>query len=322
LKEWKTPIILFLITLFTTTVTGASFVGAPFSELHRGLSFSVPLLIILLTHEMGHFLAAKYHNVAVSPPYFIPIPPQIGIGTFGAVIRIREPIASKQALMDIGAAGPLAGLIMTIPILIYGIYLSPVSHVPLISDVSIMSEGNSLLYLSLKFFVHGEFLPSGGKDILMHPIAFAGWIGLLITMINLIPVGQLDGGHVAFAWFGDKYKKYSKKLHKLLPIMGIGVFIYVASDVLFTETIKVEAGKLMGFSYKAQSFGNAVGAGISSAMPWFIWPLILYVLTRISGGIIHPPVGKDKLGKRGKILAIITFIMFILIFMPIPMRIS
>ncbi|MBU1239282.1 site-2 protease family protein, partial [Myxococcota bacterium] len=237
-KEWRVPLLLFFITLVTTTLTGASYAGAGPGQWHKGLWFSIPLIAILLTHEMGHYLAAKKHNVSTSPPWFIPLPPSIGIGTLGAVIRIREPITSRNALMEIGAAGPIMGLLVAIPVLIIGVALSEVKHIPLVSHMEVISEGNSLLYLFVKYIVHGTFLPFAGRDIMMHPVAFAGWIGLLITMINLIPVGQLDGGHIAFAWFGDRYGSFSRKLHAFLPVFGLGVFAYVLSQDAINHSLK------------------------------------------------------------------------------------
>jgi membrane-associated protease RseP (regulator of RpoE activity) len=321
MDEWRVPLLLFSLTLMTTTLTGAAYVGAPIHQWYRGLFFSIPLILILLTHEMGHYLAAKKHGVNVSPPWFIPLPPFIGIGTLGAVIRIREPITSRNALLEIGAAGPIWGLMVAVPILILGVFLSPTVNLPLLSGGNVISEGNSILYMLIKLTVHGSFLPVGSKDIMMHPIAFAGWIGLLITMINLIPVGQLDGGHVAFAWFGDKYKKVSRKIHTFLPVFGFGIFVYVAAGEVIKNQLKSATALLWGVDgFINPSFLTALGSGISAAMPWFIWPMILLILRKLSGGLVHPPVGKDKLSKKSKIIAIVTAVLFILIFMPVPMR--
>ncbi len=316
-REWRIPILLFLLTLVTTTLTGAAYAGAGLSEWYRGLSFSIPLIAILLTHEMGHYLAAKKHGVATSPPWFIPLPPAIGIGTLGAVIRIREPITSRNALMEIGAAGPLMGMLVALPVLIIGVALSEVKQIPLASQVEVISEGNSLLYVLVKYVIHGSFLPFAGRDIMMHPVAFAGWIGLLVTMINLIPVGQLDGGHIAFAWFGDRYSRFSRRLHAFLPLFGVGVFLYVFASDAITGTLKSSMSLLVtGTGLSRDAFTTA----ISAAMPWFIWPFVLIILRKLGGDEIHPPVGPDKLTRRSRVIALATAVLFLLIFMPIPMR--
>ena len=315
-KEWLVSAFLFLLTLVTTTLTGAAYAGYDYSDWQKGLVFSIPLLLILFTHEMGHYLAAKKHKIKVSPPYFIPLPPSFGIGTMGAVIKIKEKIASRNALMDVGAAGPLAGLFVAIPVLIYGIYLSPVSNIP--QNFQGFTEGNSVLYLSLKYLIHGMILPSGNKDIMMHPTAFAGWIGLLVTMINLIPIGQLDGGHVFYAWFGDKYSKYSKLVHIFLPVLGILVTVYVTAENYFYKNLNF----IVSNGFTAPQITDSFLDGISAAMPWFMWSLILIVLKYLSGGISHPPVGDDPLTSGRKVLAWIIAVVFALIFMPIPMRMS
>ena len=151
------------------------------TELQTGWVFSVPLMAILLAHEFGHFFAGRYHRVDVSPPYFIPIPFFL-LGTLGAVIQIRERIRSRNALLDIGAAGPLAGLAVALPVIIYGIATSPVEPLP---EGPYMLEGRSLLYLGLLSWLKGP-IPEG-YDIMLTPTALAGWAGLLVTMINLLP---------------------------------------------------------------------------------------------------------------------------------------
>ncbi len=319
--DWRLSLLLFALTLVTTTLTGAAYVGAPLAQWYHGLSFSLPLVTILLTHEMGHYLAAKRRGVSTSPPYFLPLPPSIGIGTLGAVIRIREPITSRNALMEIGAAGPLMGLTVAIPVLVVGVLLSEVKEIPLVSQMQVMSEGNSLLYLFVKYVVHGSFLPFYGRDIMMHPVAFAGWIGLLITMINLIPVGQLDGGHIAFAWFGDRYTTFSKKLHRALPLLGAVVFCTLLAGDLVRNSTK---NALLHLTGQGGSYGlsKALVSAFSSSLPWFVWPLILLVLQRLSGGMVHPPVGSDPLTRRSRVIALVTLLLFILIFMPVPMRIQ
>ncbi|UCG23728.1 MAG: site-2 protease family protein [Chloroflexota bacterium] len=169
-------------------------------DLWLGLPYCLSLMTILGAHELGHYFAARYHKVPVTLPYFIPLPLP-PIGTLGAFIRLKAPVTSKRALLDVGAAGPLAGLVFAIPILIYGLSTSPVEPLP---DGSYYLEGNSIFYALAKLAVKGQLLPNGSQDVLLSQVAWAGWVGLLVTGLNLIPVGQLDGGHIAYALFGER----------------------------------------------------------------------------------------------------------------------
>jgi len=322
LTDWRTPILLFGLTVVTTTLAGAAYVGAGADRWWEGLPFSLPLLAILLTHELGHFLVARRHDVDVSPPYFIPLPPMLGIGTLGAVIRIREPIASRNALLRIGAAGPLSGFVVALGVLVAGIILSPVETLPPDNTMGLLTEGNSVLYAGLKYVVHGEFLPGARRDLMMHPMAFAGWIGLFITMINLIPVGQLDGGHVAFAWFGDRYRRVSGKVHALLPAFGLVVFAWVTLDEAARLRDRGILAALGGSPVPGVSWEAALATGFGAAMPWFMWPALLWLLQRLSGGEAHPPVGADALTRWSRRAAWAVALLFLLIFMPVPMRVS
>ena len=162
-----------------------------------GWMFAVPLLTILLFHEFGHYFAARLHRVPASLPYFIPIP--LSLGTFGAIIAMPERIRSRNVLLDFGAAGPLAGLVVALVVLTIGLSLSPVLPLP---DTGYMQEGQSLLYLGLKYLVLGP-IPEG-YDVALHPTAAAGWAGLLLTVLNLIPYGQLDGGHISYSVLGSR----------------------------------------------------------------------------------------------------------------------
>jgi membrane-associated protease RseP (regulator of RpoE activity) len=274
---------LLLATCLTTTLAG-------------GPEFAATLMSILLAHEMGHFVVARRHGVSVSWPYFIPLP--IGLGTLGAIIRMREPVKSRDALVEIGAAGPLAGLAVAVPCLVWGLSVSEVgSVVP-----GGMLEGNSLAYLALKYAVKGEILPGGGRDIFLGPVAFAAWVGLLITMINLIPIGQLDGGHIAYGYFGERHDRVAGRLYTALVPIGLIVLFAVAH----------EAG--------GAGVGDALAAGIGAAAPWFVWTLMLGGMRRMAGGRWHPPVGDEPLGPRGRFVARLTAIVFFLIFVPVPFR--
>ena len=214
-------IILFILTIGTTLLAGALQQGVnPLQEpgqIVKGLPFSIALLFILLSHEMGHYLASKKYHVDATLPYFIPAP--TFIGTFGAVIKMRSPVHSKKVLFDIGAAGPLAGVIVTLPILIIGLKLSVVKIIeaPLEGQLIL---GTSLILSFLTKVVLGN-LPDT-YHIIIHPLGFAGWIGLLVTSLNLMPVGQLDGGHIAYAVLGRKSQIISRVV--IIALLGLGIW--------------------------------------------------------------------------------------------------
>jgi len=186
-----------------------------------GLPFTVGLLGILLAHEAGHYLVARRLGIAASLPHFIPMPLSL-FGTMGAIIRVRSPMRDRRQVLAMGAAGPLAGLVIAVPILILGLMRSQVAEI--MPTTGTFVEGNSLLYAGLKRLIFGEFLPSGGRDVFLHPLAFAGWAGLLLTGLNLIPAGQFDGGHVAYALLGERARWLSR----------LAVFATVALGLLWS----------------------------------------------------------------------------------------
>lgn len=200
------PRVALALILFGLTLLSCLFAGAQMVEglvavnwnLLDGLPFAATLLTILLAHEFGHYLTARRLGSPTSLPYFIPLPISI-FGTLGAVITAGAPIRNRRHLLAIGAAGPLAGLVLAIPLLWIGLGMSQVQPLPA-GPYSL--EGNSLLYAAMKVLMFGRFLPSGGEDVFIHQVAFAGWAGLLVTGLNLLPVGQLDGGHIAYALLG------------------------------------------------------------------------------------------------------------------------
>ena len=210
-------VILFIVTFITTLVAGTFLAGGnPVKnppDILLGFMFSIPLLSILAVHEMGHYTAARRHGVAVTPPYFIPAPSFIG--TFGAFIKIKSPVPHRNALMDIGAAGPIAGAVVAVPILIVGLGLSVLRPSSGLAGIPL---GESLLFRAAQYVVFGD-VPKG-FDVVLHPVAFAGWIGLLVTALNLLPSGQLDGGHIAYALFGAGYTKVARAVPFLLLPMG------------------------------------------------------------------------------------------------------
>lgn len=295
---------LFLATFLTTTAAGALYVhGQDIRPIADGLPYSVPLLMILVCHEFGHYFTARAHGVDASLPFFIPLPPGLGLGTMGAVIGMRNVTRDRRKLIDIGAAGPLAGLGMAIPVILYGLSLSKVG--PAVPHS--IQEGNSLLYASLKFISKGAWLPGGNQDVFMHPTAWAGWAGLLVTMINLLPIGQLDGGHIATAYFGNEYRRVARRLHRLLPVAALGVFGWVYL------TVRREAGA---------RWDTAEGALIAfgAALPWMVWYLIVAGVGRLGGGPDHPAVDEQPLPRSRRFLFWVVVAAFIGIFMPVPYR--
>jgi membrane-associated protease RseP (regulator of RpoE activity) len=309
--------VLFLVTLASVLFSGLLNGGAylfpdarDISELdllsppvlQLGLLFAAAFLGILVTHEFGHYLAARYHGTAVTLPYFLPLPGS-QLGTLGAFIRLKAPPRNRRVLLDIGMAGPLAGLVIAIPVVLIGLALSKVVTLPSSAAgfSQITLEGNSIGYLLAKFIVTGQLLPApvsyggippllywaryivlgtpvplGGQDVLLHPLAWAGWTGLLVTALNLIPAGQLDGGHALYVLFGRKTAA------RLWPVLLI----------------------LMAFL-------GTVWTG------WWIWAALLFVLGRVYATPLDDITPLDP-GRR--LIAWSGLILFVLLFTPIPFR--
>jgi membrane-associated protease RseP (regulator of RpoE activity) len=246
-----------------------------------------------LTHEFAHYLFARHHRVNASLPHFIPMPLLTPFGTMGAVIVMRDRIKSKNALLDIGASGPIAGMVVAIPIILYGLAHSEIIQLTQSGD----QEGNSVLYWLAKRIAVGP-IPVG-SDVLMSPMAFAGWTGLFVTMLNLLPVGQLDGGHVAYALFGPRQNTYSRRFrYALLLLVPINLILH-------------RPDLHQGFQW------SAWGTAFSAASPWLGWFVILSLLERFSGGG-HPPTEPGDLSPMRRVIAIGTLILFVLLFMPTP----
>jgi membrane-associated protease RseP (regulator of RpoE activity) len=255
--------------------------------LFLALLYSGVLMIILVGHELGHYLTCRRYGLEATLPYFIPAPNIIG--TFGAFIKIKSPISRKQELFDVGAAGPLAGFVLALPALLVGLACSKV--VPFPSGEGSLSLGEPML-LKLAAGLFFGHIPAGA-DIVLHPVGFAGWVGLLVTALNLFPVGQLDGGHVAYALVGRKRKFVSSTA--LGAFLVLGVFFFVG---------------------------------------WFVWGIagLLFVLVRRTGRprplhrlairLKHPPVQDEDvpLGRGRTILAAIVIAIFILSFIPDPIK--
>jgi membrane-associated protease RseP (regulator of RpoE activity) len=221
-NAYRLPLLLFLLTVVTTLIAGSSFYVS-YEELldnprliTTGIPFACSLLSILLAHEMGHFITSRRYRVDVTLPYFIPAPTLFG--TLGAVIKMRSAIRKKTMLLDIGAAGPLAGIAIAVPLVIWGLYKSQVIQVTA-GTQSYLFFGDSLLFKLLSYLIVGT-VPEG-YDIMLSPIAFAGWVGFLVTSLNLMPMGQLDGGHIAYALFGRGQRIVSRVFVGVLVVMGI-----------------------------------------------------------------------------------------------------
>ncbi len=215
-------IVLFVLTFFSTLVVGALHDGVdifkdPFG-LYRGLPFSVTLLCILLSHELSHYLLSRRHRVEATLPYFIPAPTLFG--TLGAFIKMKSPIETRNALMDIGASGPIAGFVLSVAATAAGLFFSKVVQVQ--PTEGMITLGDSLLFRGLSWVILGN-IPQN-HDVFLHPVALAGWIGFFVTSINLLPIGQLDGGHIAYALLGERHAFLSKILAGVMAAMGLFVW--------------------------------------------------------------------------------------------------
>jgi membrane-associated protease RseP (regulator of RpoE activity) len=302
---------LFLLTLFSVLFAGSLYnYTGPASEntleaiwlilknIGNGWPFAVSMLAILLAHEFGHYLAARYHKTAVTLPYFLPFPFS-PFGTMGAFIQLQQPPKNKNVLHDIGIAGPLAGLVVAIPVLLFGLLTSEINRLPGVLPAGQGFEGNSILYLLMKFAVYGQWLPqpihyagvspalywiqyfftgfplpSGGLDVTLNAVAWAGWAGLLVTALNLIPAGQLDGGHLM-------YVLLEKNVRKLLPL----IFVVLMG---------------LGFAWSG----------------WWFWAFLLFLLGRNHA---EPLDQITPLDPRRKAVAIFGLIIAALVFTPVPL---
>jgi membrane-associated protease RseP (regulator of RpoE activity) len=268
---WRVPVVhggLLLATLVsTTTVFYFTATAEPdgLDRLVEALFFSVPALLILGAHEMGHFLMARHHGVETSWPYFLPSP--FAFGTFGAVIRLKGRIPSRNALLDIGAAGPLAGLLVALPMLVVGVQLSHVMPAPLVApfppNLSLLGlaaeaghwmrhqlDGTSPAPQTMEYAFYGDNLLTwgltrlrfgrlpAGSDLFVHPVFMAAWFGMLVTMLNLLPVGQLDGGHVLRALLGKRAEQLGPHLASALLILALlGSFTWLVWFFLVTRVV-------------------------------------------------------------------------------------
>lgn len=297
-------IILFIFTFFTTSIAGVFWANRDPYELSNfsaGLTYSVLILLVITTHEFGHYFAAKFHNVPVTLPYYIPFPFIFlnPFGTMGAVIRMKSQYYSRKALLDIGAAGPIAGWITSVIILIIGFTnLPPLKYLyelhPEYSvtgiPVSGFTFGYSLIFLAFeKIFTSSPavFMPPM-NEVYHYPFLCVGWFGLLITSLNMMPIGQLDGGHISYAMFGDKHRYVAYFFFTLLLIFGL---------LGLLPLLNISTG-----------FGS---------LNWLVWALLIFFVIKIK----HPPTyseSEEPLGKGRMLTGWFTFFIFIISFCPVP----
>ncbi len=329
-KKYAIHILLFVITFFTTTLAGVQWLMKDFTNPANwvyGLSYSIPLLLFLSAHEFGHYFAAKYHNVKATLPYYIPIflPFFVNFGTFGAVIKTQSPIPNRKALFDIGVAGPIAGFIVSLGILIYGLYnLPPIDYIYSIHPEYLtqyngaipgngLHFGDTLLYfiLSELFANPNGFLPPM-NEIYHYPFLCVGWFGLFVTALNLIPIGQLDGGHITYAMFGNQHRKIARSAWWLMFMMGL-FSLLGGLETLLREDMNNTAFELMKLLiYPPLKF-------IRENLPWLYssWEgwLIWAIITKFFIKLDHPPIydseelspGRKKLGWIAILILISSF---------------
>ena len=326
---WRLNLLLLLATFGTTTLSYAISFADPalgphlLAQLGAALTYSVPVLLILGSHEMGHYVFCRWYGVRATLPYFIPAPPIVLSGTFGAVIRMRPPIPSRRALFDIGIAGPIAGFIVAVPVLVYGLMTARVQAMPE-EPGGYLLFGDSILTTVLTHLLHGP-IPDG-STLLANGPTIAGWFGLLVTAMNLFPVGQLDGGHVTFALSPGLARSVSR-------FLVTGMVVLVAASLLAPLTplwplgaaLAVTARELWPRLNPGLRRFAALGAvilvgwcivhGVFTA--WLLWTVVLVVLGRRP----HPPVENASVppGPLRVGLAVLALVIFVLCFMPFPL---
>ncbi|MCF8306385.1 MAG: site-2 protease family protein [Ignavibacteriales bacterium] len=303
---------LFVITFITTLIAGVEWTtGKPgpyeLSFLLNGLTYAIAILFFLTVHEFGHYFAARYHKVEVTFPYYIPFPPLPGFfnfGTMGAVIKTKSPVRNNIAMFDIGASGPIAGFIACIIILAYGFSnLPPADYILTIhpdyfspeygKDAISLRFGDTLLFsfMRLLFTSPGDFVPPM-SEIYHYPFLCTGWFGLFVTAMNLIPVGQLDGGHIAYSMFGEKK-------HEAIASISMIILIFLGVSGLIDSFLELG----LGFGWSG----------------WLFWSFVLYFFIRVK----HPPVWEyNKLDSRRKIIGYIAFVVLLMSFSPVPFEIT
>jgi membrane-associated protease RseP (regulator of RpoE activity) len=226
--NWATHLLLFVLTLLTTTWAGALHAGVNLLQepgrIAVGLPYSLGLMLILGAHELGHYFTARRHGVRVTLPYFIPAP--FALGTFGAFIRIKSLSPDRRATFDVAVAGPLAGLVFAIPALVIGLRQSRIvieNASPEMVHTGMQIGSSFLMAIMAKLALGASTLE--GHQLILHPLAFAGWLGLLVTALNLLPIGQLDGGHIAHAMFGAR-RGHAISVGGLMTLFALALFVW------------------------------------------------------------------------------------------------
>lgn len=292
----------FILTFMTTTLAGVQWLNKnPLELIHfsSGLPYSLALVFVLFSHEMGHFVAARIHKVDTTYPFFIPLPAFLGInlfGTLGAVIRIKQKVPSKRALFDIAAAGPIAGFIASLVVLIMGFVNLPAKdylytiHPEYTSLAHIPTEGltfgSTIGYtlIGQLFAPIGVFVPPM-NEMYHYPFLCVGWFGMLITALNMIPVGQLDGGHISYCMFGRQYHVIAQTSLALMIVLGLSSFLPV-----------------VGIDWK-YGWGG-----------WLFWALLLALMIRF--GRLHHPNAEDEtpIGQPRNIIGACCWLIFVISF--------
>lgn len=312
-RTYGIPLLLFLTTFVTTTIAGAFWVvpvvaGLEVSQIPAGIPYAVSILLILGFHEFGHYFASKFHNVKATLPYFIPFPTLAGMlnfGTMGAVIKTKSPIYTRKALFDIGIAGPLAGFVISVIVLIYGFQnlpgkefimnIHPDYDLPSYGEGGLsLAFGENLLFVILReLFANSPdgFIPPM-SEIYHYPYLCAGWFGLFVTALNLLPVGQLDGGHIIYGMFGEKVQE---------RVAWVAMFFLLFAGGLGVINQFYDTGLAIGWT------------------GWFIWALLLYFVIKVK----HPPVyDNEPLGPGRMVIGYFGILVFILSFIPMPFILS
>ena len=323
-------ILLFVLTFFTTTVSGVEWVNKDPFELHNftlGLQYAFAILFVLGCHEFGHYFAARYHNVETTLPFFIPWPSIPGFfllnfGTLGAVIRTRSVVPSKKAMFDIGVAGPIAGFVACIIVLLLGfLHLPPKEYLLGIHpdfDFSIndvrtpgglsLAFGNTLFFDFMRRILTSparEFVPPM-TEIYHYPLLCVGWFGLFVTAMNLIPVGQTDGGHVIYSMFGEKHRVIARSSWIALLVLGLPSFL----DAFLRTALEY---------FKKEPFDQIIPLAQYSWSGWLLWAGILYYVIKL----YHPPVPDETpLGPGRRAVGWVTLLIFILCFSFLPFSVS
>lgn len=323
-------ILLFLLTFFTTTVSGVEWVNRNPFELRNfsfGIEYALAILFILGCHEFGHYFAARYHSVETTLPFFIPWPPIPGFlilnfGTLGAVIKTRTAVPSKKAMFDIGVAGPIAGFVACVIILVIGFLHLPSKEYLLaihpdfdfsINDVRStgglsLAFGDTLLFGFLRNVLTSashEFVPPM-TEIYHYPLLCVGWFGLFVTAMNLIPVGQTDGGHLIYSMFGNKHKFVARYAWIVLLVLGLPSLL----DAFLRTLLEY---------VKKEPFDQIVPFAQYSWSGWLLWAGILYYVIKL----YHPPVADETpLGRGRTIVGWMTLGIFVVCFSFLPFSVS